>query len=222
MARGGEAVGVADEADQGGGGEQADAGDGAQGGDSGERGGEGGELLLDGAQALLEAGELVEDTLQRRPHSGGQRRVGIGEQRDDGGADLAGADGDGDTELAQQAADGVQARGAGGVRLRLAPPVVGGAAGFHDDGGRRGGGDEAGELRAGEAVAGADAARLGRDGDFKDRLREIDGDGGSAGHRGLLLSAGIECGHASERVAHCTACHERSPFHQCTRRGDLP
>ncbi|MFN8641085.1 MAG: hypothetical protein U0802_05270 [Candidatus Binatia bacterium] len=55
---------VADEADQGGGGEQADAGNGAQGGDRGELGERAGSLSIV-REALLEGGRLVEGALQR-------------------------------------------------------------------------------------------------------------------------------------------------------------
>ena len=60
--------------------------------------------------------------------------------------------------------------------LELATPVMCGAAGFEQHLGRRLLGEEGGERGTRQATPGADLAGNGRDGDFEDRLGEIDAD----------------------------------------------
>jgi len=66
-------------------------------------------------------------------------------------------------------------------------PVVGAAAGLHQDGGRRLAGQELAELAAGQTLSLADAAGLPRHGNLENRLCQIHRDGRRINH-GLLLS----------------------------------
>jgi hypothetical protein len=73
--------------------------------------------------------------------------------------------------------------------LEAACPVVGRAAGFHDDGGGRLLSEEVEEVAATHAHAGRldDAARAVGDGDLENSLRDVDADASSVLHDGLLL-----------------------------------
>ena len=71
--------------------------------------------------------------------------------------------------------------------VEVACPVVGGAAGLEDDSGGLVLGEEALEFRPGKAMVFVDGAGEVRDGDFKDGLGKVDGDGSVMRHVGLLL-----------------------------------
>ncbi len=71
--------------------------------------------------------------------------------------------------------------------LEQSPPVVGRAAGFHQNGGGRAVGEEASHLATGHALALTDPARLVGNRNLEDRLCKIHGDGRRMFH-GLLLS----------------------------------
>ncbi len=101
----GEALGVADEGDERGGGQEADAGDRLQRGDARRRRGEDRELLLDRVDAVLEVADLGADGRESRVEGwweGGVAREERGHAREH----ATGADRDRDPELPQHTAHG--------------------------------------------------------------------------------------------------------------------
>lgn len=86
-------------------------------------------------------------------------------------------------------ADGVRREEDDGVTegLELAGPVVSGTAGLEDDGSGMTLGEEAFEFGPRKTMVFVDVAGGMRDGDFKDGLSEVHGDGSVMRHVGLLL-----------------------------------
>ena len=105
------------------------------------------------------------------------------------------------------------------LRLRVAAPEMRGAARFHQHSGRWVRGYEAGELRTGQTVAFGDAAGTVGDGDFEDRLRDVDGDGGQRlGHASSSFVCRTSWPRGKARAT-MSACYGRSPSHHiCSRR----
>ena len=107
VARGWEAVDVAEEGDQSGGDEEADARDGHEAGDHGDLSGEGRELGLDHLDAPLELADLG----QSRANRIWELALGVLDVEPGVGDGVLSADGDRDPELAEKPAQGVDAGG---------------------------------------------------------------------------------------------------------------
>jgi len=113
-ASGGESREVSDEGVEGGGGDQADAGDGEVVLDEGQVVGEQLQLSLAIVDFGVEVSDFRSETEQGGVKSRRERLEGVGRGGGQMRQDVARALGDGNAELAQGAADGVQARGARG------------------------------------------------------------------------------------------------------------
>jgi len=109
-----ESLHVPDEGDEGGGGDETDAGDGAQAGDGGGLVGERLELELDDTDAVFHLAYLGAGPGEGRAQSVWHAGVRVGEQERGSGEDMVGPDGDGASELAQQAAYRIEAGSASG------------------------------------------------------------------------------------------------------------
>jgi hypothetical protein len=114
VASGGEATGVADEGNESGSGEGTDPGDGPETRDIGELMAEGVEGAFGKMDAVVELLDVVADGGEDGMKNGGDLRfVGV-DRLVNGGDNETGPEGDDDTELTQETADGVDACGAGG------------------------------------------------------------------------------------------------------------
>jgi hypothetical protein len=108
----GEAVDVADEGDESGGGEEADTGDRAQAPDDGILRCEFFDLVNDVADAGVEVEDFSRSLMESRPQGGRDRAIRIFDESPHGRDDPRGTLGDKDADLPEKAAGGVDAGGA--------------------------------------------------------------------------------------------------------------
>lgn len=110
--------------------------------------------------------------------------------------------------------------------LGLAAPEVGGAAGFHDHGGRGLCGEEARELSARQAAAERHRSGSVRDGELEDGLGQVDRDrrmllhvgASSPEHSGVKATLALDAARVAGGV-HPITCSCRSPGMVCPRSG---
>jgi hypothetical protein len=137
MPAGAEAVDVADEGDESGGSQDSDAGDGEQSLDGGDLSSESANLVVGIVHERLEAMDLLTSLVQGMPQSHRDLRIGVFDQGANVGDDVFGSERDKDTELAEDASDGVDVGGTGSEPSG-AKPVQGGEGllldGFDGDG----------------------------------------------------------------------------------------